>query len=75
MGPGWPGLDAGMKCLSEINMVMAAPPALHPDPRAGAQGPDRAPGGMVARVATVLRLANPFGRDAANFVQGWTALY
>jgi BCCT family betaine/carnitine transporter len=70
------GLDAGVKRLSEINMVLAiillafiflAGPTLviltgFFD-------------NTIAYVSNFVQLSNPFGREDTNFMQGWTAFY
>jgi BCCT family betaine/carnitine transporter len=70
------GLDAGVKRLSEINMVLALALLLF----VIAVGPTLALlmgffGNLGAYVEYLPALANPFGRDDANFSQGWTAFY
>jgi betaine/carnitine transporter, BCCT family len=70
------GLDAGVKRLSEINMVLAALLLLF----VVATGPTLA---MLTGFFTNLgayaeylpALSNPFGRDDDNFRQGWTSFY
>ncbi|MBW3096990.1 BCCT family transporter [Pseudohoeflea coraliihabitans] len=70
------GLDAGVKRLSELNMILAllllgfifiaGPTAVI------------ATGildNTVAYVKEILPLSNPFGREDTNFMQGWTAFY
>ncbi|MBO6559635.1 MAG: BCCT family transporter [Nisaea sp.] len=70
------GLDAGVKRLSEINMVLAilllgfiivVGPTL-----AIATGFF---GNLGAYLQYLPELSNPFGRDDANFSQGWTSFY
>jgi betaine/carnitine transporter, BCCT family len=70
------GLDAGVKRLSEINMVLAmllmgfiflAGPTL-----LIATGFFQ---NTVAYVTQLLPLSNPFGRDDLNFMHGWTTFY
>ena len=70
------GLDAGVKRLSEINMVLAlllmlfvigVGPTL--DILSGFFG------NLGAYLEHLPALANPVGRDDANFSQGWTAFY
>mgnify|MGYP005752711201 FL=1 len=70
------GLDAGVKRLSEINMVLAlllmlfvigVGPTL--DILSGFFG------NLGAYLEHLPALANPIGRDDANFSQGWTAFY
>lgn len=70
------GLDAGVKRLSEINMVLAAALLLF----VIVVGPTLAiVTGFFANLASYLEnlpaLSNPIGRDDANFSQGWTAFY
>ena len=70
------GLDAGVKRLSEINMVLAACLLAF----IFLAGPTLviATGFLdntVAYFKTVLPLSNPFGREDTNFMQGWTAFY
>ncbi|MEM9027584.1 MAG: BCCT family transporter [Pseudomonadota bacterium] len=70
------GLDAGVKRLSEINMVMAALLLLF----VIAVGPTVAIltgffTNLTAYMQYLPALSNPFGREDANFSQGWTALY
>lgn len=70
------GLDAGVKRLSEINMVLAAlllgfviiaGPTL--DIVTGFFG------NLAAYAEYLPALSNPFGRTDANFSQGWTSFY
>jgi BCCT family betaine/carnitine transporter len=70
------GLDAGVKRLSEINMVLAAlllgfvivvGPTL-----AIATGFF---GNLIAYAEYLPALSNPFGREDTNFSQGWTSFY
>ncbi len=70
------GLDAGVKRLSEINMVLAAVLLLF----VIAFGPTLAIvtgffHNLVAYVEYLPSLSNPFGREDANFSQGWTSFY
>ena len=70
------GLDAGVKRLSEINMVLAAALLLF----VIAFGPTLAIlTGFFANLGAYAEylpaLSNPFGRDDANFSQGWTSFY
>lgn len=70
------GLDGGVKILSEINIGIAAlllvfiiivgPTAIIFDTIIS---------GGVAYVKELIPLSNPFGREDANFSQGWTAFY
>ncbi|MCL5777792.1 BCCT family transporter [Limibaculum sp. FT325] len=70
------GLDAGVKRLSEINMVLAAlllvfvilaGPTLAILTGFGAN--------LVAYAEYLPALSNPFGREDTNFAQGWTSFY
>ncbi|MGE4369233.1 MAG: BCCT family transporter [Burkholderiaceae bacterium] len=70
------GLDAGVKRLSEINMVLAVLLLLF----VLIVGPTLAlVTGFFSNIGAYLgnlpALANPFGREDANFSQGWTAFY
>ncbi|WP_415248148.1 BCCT family transporter [Thauera sp.] len=70
------GLDAGVKLLSEINMILALLLLLF----VIAVGPTLdILGGFFANLGAYLQhlpaLSNPVGRDDANFLQGWTAFY
>ena len=70
------GLDAGVKRLSEINMVLAILLLLF----VIVVGPTLAImtgffSNLGAYAQHLPALANPFGRDDANFSQGWTAFY
>ncbi|MCC5826891.1 BCCT family transporter [Alkalimonas sp.] len=70
------GLEAGVKRLSEINMTLAALLMLF----VIIVGPTIAIlTGFVSNLAAYLQhlpaLANPIGREDANFSQGWTAFY
>lgn len=70
------GLDAGVKRLSEINMVLAAILLLF----VIVVGPTLAIAtGFFTNLGSYLQhlpaLANPFGREDANYSQGWTAFY
>ena len=70
------GLDAGVKRLSEINMVLAALLLLF----VIFVGPTLAIvtgffQNLVAYGEYLPALSNPFGRDDANFSQGWTSFY
>ncbi|WP_273024412.1 BCCT family transporter [Rheinheimera sp.] len=70
------GLEAGVKRLSEINMLLAALLLLF----VIIVGPTLAiASGFVANLAAYLQhlpaLANPLGREDVNFSQGWTAFY
>jgi BCCT family betaine/carnitine transporter len=70
------GLDAGVKRLSEINMILAVLLLVF----LVAVGPTLAIASgffsnLGAYVEYLPALSNPFGRDDANFSQGWTAFY
>jgi BCCT family betaine/carnitine transporter len=70
------GLEAGVKRLSEINMLLAAMLLLF----VIIVGPTLAIAtGFMANLAAYLQhlpaLANPLGREDVNFSQGWTAFY
>ncbi|WP_409523947.1 BCCT family transporter [Nitrincola sp. MINF-07-Sa-05] len=70
------GLEAGVKRLSEINMTLAAILLLF----VIIVGPTLAIlTGFAANLAAYFQylpaLANPIGREDANFAQGWTAFY
>jgi BCCT family betaine/carnitine transporter len=70
------GLDAGVKRLSEINMVLAAALLLF----VILVGPTVAIAtgfftNLVAYVEYLPALSSPFGRDDTNFSQGWTSFY
>jgi BCCT family betaine/carnitine transporter len=70
------GLDAGVKRLSEINMTLAGLLLLF----VVLVGPTVMIlsgfwGNLVAYGQSLPALSNPFGREDANFSQGWTAFY
>jgi BCCT family betaine/carnitine transporter len=70
------GLDAGVKRLSEINMVLAALLLLF----IILVGPTMEilsgfTASLVAYGQNLLALSNPVGREDANFSQGWTSFY
>jgi len=70
------GLDAGVKRLSEINLVLAAALLLF----IFLIGPTLAITlGFFSNIGTYLQLlpalGNPIGREDTNFSQGWTAFY
>ncbi len=70
------GLDAGVKRLSEINMVLALLLLVF----VIAVGPTLdILGGFFANLGAYLQylpaLSNPVGREDTNFLQGWTAFY
>ncbi len=70
------GLDGGVKILSEINIGLAALLLLF----VVVVGPtaiifDTILSGGLAYVKEVVPLSMPFGREDANFSQGWTSFY
>ena len=70
------GLDGGVKVLSEINIVLAALLLLF----VIIVGPtatifDTIIAGGIAYVKDFVPLSTPFGREDANFSQGWTSFY
>ncbi len=70
------GLDAGVKRLSELNMILAVLLLLF----VIAVGPTLAIitgffGNLGAYLEYLPALSNPIGREDANFSQGWTAFY
>jgi len=70
------GLDAGVKRLSEINMVLAGLLLLF----VVVTGPTLAIltgffANIVAYAEYLPALSNPFGREDTNFSQGWTSFY
>ncbi len=70
------GLDGGVKVLSEINIGLAALLMAF----IIVVGPttaifDSVVSGGLAYVKEIIPLSNPFGREDANFSQGWTAFY
>lgn len=70
------GLDGGVKILSEINIGLAMLLLLF----IIAVGPtaaifDSIISGAVGYVKNVIPLSMPFGREDANFSQGWTSFY
>lgn len=70
------GLDGGVKVLSEINIGLALLLLVF----VIAVGPtaaifDSIFSGAAAYVQNVIPLSNPFGREDANFSQGWTSFY
>ncbi|SEA22398.1 BCCT family transporter [Rubrimonas cliftonensis] len=70
------GMDAGVKRLSEANMVLALLLLIF----IVAVGPTLAvftgfADSLVAYIGYLPALAMPFGREDANFSQGWTAFY
>ncbi|GAB4374160.1 MAG: BCCT family transporter [Kiloniellaceae bacterium] len=70
------GLDGGVKVLSEINIALAALLMIF-ILFVGPTGAILATvvSGGIAYVTEVVPLSNPFGREDANFSQGWTAFY
>jgi len=70
------GLDGGVKILSEINIVLALllmAFIMVVGPTAAIF--DSIVSGGVAYVKEIIPLSMPFGREDANFSQGWTAFY
>ncbi|MBO6718941.1 MAG: BCCT family transporter [Rhizobiaceae bacterium] len=70
------GLDAGVKRMSEINMVLAALLLAF----IFLVGPTMTLlsgffSNTVAYIANIVPLSNPFGREDTNFMQGWTSFY
>jgi BCCT family betaine/carnitine transporter len=70
------GLDAGVKRLSEINMILAALLLIF----VILVGPTLAIASgfftnLIAYAEYLPALSNPFGREDANFSQGWTSFY
>jgi BCCT family betaine/carnitine transporter len=70
------GLDGGVKILSEINIALAALLLIF----IIAVGPTAAIfeiiiSGGIAYVTEIIPLSMPFGREDANFSQGWTSFY
>jgi len=70
------GLDGGVKLLSEVNLVMAGVLVVF----ILLAGPTLTLFGDLvdnvgAYAAELIPLSNPFGREDANFSQGWTAFY
>ena len=70
------GLDGGVKILSEVNIVLAALLLLF----VVFVGPtaiifETILAGGIAYVKEVVPLSMPFGREDANFSQGWTSFY
>ncbi|WRV99008.1 BCCT family transporter [Grimontia sp. NTOU-MAR1] len=70
------GLDAGVKRLSEINMILAIALLLF----VILMGPTIAIltgffGNLASYVEYLPALSSPFGREDANFAAGWTAFY
>ncbi len=70
------GLDGGVKVLSEVNIVLAGLLLLF----VIVVGPtgaifDTIVSGGIAYVKEVVPLSMPFGREDANFSQGWTSFY
>ncbi len=70
------GLDGGVKILSEINIALAALLLLFVI-IVGPTGAifDTIVSGGIAYVKEVIPLSMPFGREDANFSQGWTSFY
>ena len=70
------GLEGGVKVLSEVNMVLAFLLMLViivVGPTGRILG--TAATGAVAYVKELVPLSMPFGREDANFAQGWTSFY
>ena len=70
------GLDGGVKVLSEVNIALAMLLMvfiIFVGPTADIF--EAIVGGGMAYVTEVVPLSNPFGREDANFSQGWTAFY
>ena len=70
------GLEGGVKVLSEINIALALLLMIF----IMAVGPtatifDSIISGGIAYAKQIIPLSNPFGREDANFSQGWTAFY
>ncbi len=70
------GLEGGVKVLSEINIALAALLMLF----VILVGPTAAifetlVAGGIAYAKELIPLSNPFGREDANFAQGWTSFY
>lgn len=70
------GLDGGVKILSEINIALAALLLLFVI-IVGPTGAifDTIVSGGIAYVKEIIPLSMPFGREDANFSQGWTSFY
>jgi betaine/carnitine transporter, BCCT family len=70
------GLDGGVKVLSEINMVLALLLMLF-ILFVGPTGEimSTAVTGAVGYIKNIVPLSMPFGREDANFAQGWTSFY
>ncbi|HEX2256713.1 MAG TPA: BCCT family transporter [Afifellaceae bacterium] len=76
LGSVYLGIDAGVKRLSEINLILAAMLLLF----VILVGPTLAIltgffANLVAYAEYLPALSNPFGRDDANFREGWTSFY
>jgi BCCT family betaine/carnitine transporter len=70
------GMDAGVKRLSEINMIMAVALFLFVFFITGAVSAiTRYVGVMVDYVTLLPALSNPFGREDTSFFHGWTTFY
>ncbi len=70
------GLDGGVKVLSEVNIVLAGlllAFIIFVGPTAAIF--DTIVSGGIAYVKEVIPLSMPFGREDANFSQGWTSFY
>ena len=70
------GMDAGVKRLSEINMLMAVALFLFVFFATGAvDSITRYVSAMVDYVLLLPALSNPFGREDTSFFHGWTTFY
>lgn len=70
------GLDAGVKRLSEINMIMAVALFIFVLLTTGiVTALTRYFGAMVDYVLLLPALSNPFGREDTSFFHGWTTFY
>jgi BCCT family betaine/carnitine transporter len=65
------GLDAGVKRLSEINMLLAFVIIVGPTLAIATGFFDN----LMAYLTYLPELANPVGREDSNFASGWTAFY
>ncbi len=70
------GMDAGVKRLSEINMIMAVVLFIFVVVVTGIGAAiTRYFGAMVDYLAMLPALSNPFGREDTSFFHGWTTFY
>lgn len=70
------GMDAGVKRLSEINMIMAVCLFIFVIAMTGvAAAIARYVSVMVDYVTLLPVLSNPFGREDTSFFHGWTTFY